>query len=151
MYYRFRTVIRKRCAFGTRVKTHPKKLLYMTYSQETVRVLYRKLITLYPQDFKEQLGESMEQTFNDLCKVQKQKTEQGLFGFVLWMFVETTRGIVKEYILLITQGDPMNNILTNFRSPAIISLVLVFPFMILELVNRRNFHEGFPIVLFGLM
>jgi len=45
----------------------------------------------------------------------------------------------------------MNNVLTNLRSPAIIGLILVFPFMILELVNRRNFHEGFPIPLFGLM
>jgi hypothetical protein len=67
------------------------------------------------------------------------------------MFVETAMGIVKEYILLIARGDSMKNILTNFRSPAIISLVLVIPFMILELVNRRNFPESFPIVLFGLL
>jgi hypothetical protein len=60
-------------------------------------------------------------------------------------------GIVKEYILLIARGDSMKNILTNFRSPAIISLVLVIPFMILELVHRRNFPESFPIVLFGLL
>ncbi len=45
----------------------------------------------------------------------------------------------------------MKNILTNLRSAAIISFIFVFPFMILELVNRRNFHEGFPIVLFGLL
>lgn len=45
----------------------------------------------------------------------------------------------------------MKYILTNFRSPAIISLILVLPFMILELVNRRNFHEGFPVVLFSLL
>ena len=45
----------------------------------------------------------------------------------------------------------MSNIFTNLKSPAIISFILVFPFMILELVNRRNFHEGFPITLFGLM
>ena len=45
----------------------------------------------------------------------------------------------------------MKNILTNLRSPAIISLVLVVPFMILELVNRRNFNAGFPIPLFVFM
>jgi hypothetical protein len=39
----------------------------------------------------------------------------------------------------------------NLRLPAIISSALVLPFMILELVNRRGFHEDFPIVLFGLM
>ena len=45
----------------------------------------------------------------------------------------------------------MQTILTNLRSPALISLLFVLPFMILEVVNRRNFNEGFPIVLFGLM
>ena len=45
----------------------------------------------------------------------------------------------------------MNNILTNLRSPAIISFILIVPFMILELINRRNFNEGFPIPLFVIM
>ena len=45
----------------------------------------------------------------------------------------------------------MKNIFMNLRSPVIISFILVIPFMILELVNRRNFNEGFPIVLFGLL
>ena len=45
----------------------------------------------------------------------------------------------------------MKTIFTTLRSPAIISFLLVIPFMILELVNRRNFHEGFPIVLFGFL
>lgn len=41
--------------------------------------------------------------------------------------------------------------LRNLRTPAIVSSVLVLPFVILELINRRSFHEGFPIELFGLM
>ena len=45
----------------------------------------------------------------------------------------------------------MKNILINLRLPAIISSLLVLPFMILEWVNRRSFHEGFPIPLFGLL
>jgi len=121
------------------------------YDQNTVRTLYKKLLTLYPRGFRERLGESMEQTFNDLYKERKRQTEQGLFKFVLWVFVETTIGIIREYILLITQGDSMKNIFTNLRSPAIIGFILVFPFMILELVNRRNFNEAFPITLFGFL
>lgn len=39
----------------------------------------------------------------------------------------------------------------NLKTAAIISAVLVLPFMILELVNRRDFHNGFPIPLFGFM
>ncbi|MGH7492106.1 MAG: hypothetical protein ACREOO_06885, partial [bacterium] len=104
-----------------------------------------------PRAFREQLGESMAQTFNDLCNERKQQTERGLFGLVLWMFVETAIGIIKEHILQITQGDAVKNIITNLRSAAISGFILVLPFMILELINRRSFHEGFPIPLFGLL
>ena len=122
----------------------------MASDSRTVHVLYRKLLTFYPRKFREQLAESMEQTFNDLCN-EKRQTKQRLFGFVLWMFIETAIGILQEYIGLIKEMNPMKNILTNLRSPAIISLLLVVPFIIMELVNRRNFNEGFPFPLFGFM
>jgi hypothetical protein len=55
------------------------KLLRMAYNHKTTRVLYKKLLDLYPPEFKEQLGESMEQSFHDLCK-ERQKEGYG-FGF----------------------------------------------------------------------
>ena len=45
----------------------------------------------------------------------------------------------------------MQTILTNLRLPAIFSFLLVLPFMLMELVNSRNFNEGFPILLFIIM
>ena len=45
----------------------------------------------------------------------------------------------------------MKNILTNIKSPAVIGFLLVLPFMILELLNRRNFHEDFPFMLFFVL
>ena len=39
----------------------------------------------------------------------------------------------------------------TLRSPSLISLLLVIPFMIMEIVNRRGFDEGFPIPLFIIM
>ena len=116
-----------------------------------VHTLYRKLLTFYPRDFKDQFSESMEQTFNDLYNEQKRYTNRGFFSFVFWMFIETALGIIKENILLFTQGNAMRNILTNLRWPASISFTLVLPFMILELVNRRSFNEGFPVTLFGIL
>ncbi|MBA2503380.1 MAG: hypothetical protein H0V27_10910 [Pyrinomonadaceae bacterium] len=104
----------------------------MTFEQKTVRILYKKLLALYPRAFREQMGESMEQTFNDLCNEGKQQTGRRLFGFVLWMFVETAIGIGKEHVLLITQGDTMKTITTDLRSSALISFLLVLPFMILD-------------------
>jgi hypothetical protein len=45
----------------------------------------------------------------------------------------------------------MNHSLTDLRSAAIISFLLVIPFMILEVVNRRHFNEGLLIPLFVFM
>ena len=45
----------------------------------------------------------------------------------------------------------MKNIFTNLRTPVIISTILVLPFMMLEWVNRRDFHEGFPVPLFVVL
>lgn len=115
-----------------------------------VRTLYRKLLTLYPQTFKEQLGESMEQTFQDLWN-EKRRTKRELFGFVLWMFLETVIGIMREHLLLISPGDIMQSMLKTIGSPALLSLLLIFPLMILEVVNRQSFAEDFPFMLFFVL
>lgn len=103
----------------------------MMYDQKTVRTLYKKLLTLYPRAFREQLAESMEQTFNDLCNERKQQPAQGLFGFVLWMFAETAIGIAREHMLRMKAGNMMKSITTNPRSAAIISFILALPFALL--------------------
>ncbi|GAB4577627.1 MAG: hypothetical protein Fur0022_03580 [Anaerolineales bacterium] len=115
----------------------------------TTRLLYKKLLTFYPQSFKEQLGESMEQTFNDLWK--EQKTVLGRFGFILRTFIETTIEIFREHLLIISKGEIMQTILKTFGSSGGISFLLILPFMIMEVVNRRNFNEDFPAFLFFIM
>jgi hypothetical protein len=122
----------------------------MEYEQNIARTLYRKLITFYPRGFREQLGESMEQTFNDLYK-EKQQTRKELFGFVLWMFIETAIGIFREHLLLISPGDVMQTILKTLGSSTLIGFLLILPFMVMEVVNRRIFNEDFPFMLFFVM
>ena len=56
---------------------------------------YRKLLRFYSRPYRERFGESMEQTFNDLCR-ERARAGKGLVGFVLWMFVETSAGIIRE-------------------------------------------------------
>lgn len=116
----------------------------------TAHTLYRKLLRLYPREFRERLGESMEQTFHDLYH-DRQQSQKGLFRFVVSTFLDTTIGILQEHSESIKEINPMKNTLTNLRSPALISLLLVVPFMIMEIVNRRGFNEGFPIPLFVIM
>lgn len=97
-----------------------------------VRTLYRKLLTLYPRSFREELGEPMEQTFNDLYR-ERQK-DRGLPGFVFWMFVETGAGIIREHILLWVQGDSMKAILSNPTLAAIVSFILALPLGLLFII-----------------
>ena len=127
----------------------------MTDDHGTARALYKKFLTLYPRGFREQFGESMEQTFSDLYNERKRQTEGRLFGFVLWMFLETAIGIFRERLLLITEGDIMRLIHTNLGSSAFISFLIVLPFMVMELVNRQSFFvsgkESFPIGLFVML
>ena len=122
----------------------------MIYEHKIVHKLYRKLLTLYPRTFHELLGESMEQTFHDLWN-EKRQTRKGSFRFVVWTFIETAIGILREHLLLISPGDIMQTTLKALGSSALISFLLILPFMIMEVVNRRNFNEDFPVMLFLVM
>jgi hypothetical protein len=121
------------------------------HDHRRARALYKKLITLYPRGFGEQFGEPMEQTFSDLYKEQKRQTEGRLFGFMLWMFLETAIGILREHLLLASPGGIMQNLLKTIGSSALLGVLLILPFIILEVVNRREFNEEFPFVLFFVL
>lgn len=49
--------------------------------RQIIRVLYRKLLSLYPEGFKKQLGESMEQTFNDLYQIRRARGDGQVLSF----------------------------------------------------------------------
>lgn len=105
--------------------------------QEKVSALYKKLLNLYPQRFRDPLGESMQQTFNDLYR--EKKTEDKVFSFMVWTFAETATGVVKEYVLLVAEGFMMKTMLANPISAVVISFIFcVLPFMVLEWATRSN-------------
>jgi hypothetical protein len=62
---------------------------------------YRKLLRFHSRPYRERFAESMEQTFNDLCR-ERAQAGRGLAGFVLWLFVETSAGIIRENLRFIT-------------------------------------------------
>lgn len=115
----------------------------MALDQKIVGALYKKLISLYPRDFHEQMGESMEQTFNDLYNERMREGEQGLFGFVLWALIETAMGIFREHALLMTEGATMKNILENPRLAAVISCIICLPFAFLFTLLMLNIEPNF--------
>jgi len=116
--------------------------------EKAIQRLYSKLLSLYPRAFRERLAVSLQQTFDDLYSERKRQTEKGVFAFVLWMFLDTAIGICREHLLMISPGDIMQSILKTLGSSALISFLLIIPFMIMEIVNRQNFHKDYPLFLF---
>ena len=68
--------------------------------------LYRKgyalLLRLYPRPFQKRFGEGMAQVFHDLCR-ERRDARTPLFRLALWIFVETSWGIVRENISSMSQ------------------------------------------------
>ncbi len=85
---------------------------------------YAKLLRFYPRPYRERFGEGMEQTFNDLCR-ERRAAENGLFGFVLWVFVETSAGIIRENITFMI----MNNTNIIIRPVLVTAGILLIPFL----------------------
>ncbi|MBI3476054.1 MAG: hypothetical protein HY010_09995 [Acidobacteria bacterium] len=56
---------------------------------------YAMLLRLYPRPFRERFAEGMVQTFHDLCR-ERVDAKRGLAGLALWIFFETSVGIVRE-------------------------------------------------------
>ena len=96
-----------------------------------VRTLYRKVITFYPREFREQLEESMQQTFDDLyAELQK---DRDLDISIFWIFIETGAGIIREHAL-VWKGDSMKPFLSNPTSAAIASFIFALPIGLLFVI-----------------
>jgi hypothetical protein len=59
------------------------------------RTGYATLLRLYPRPFRERFGEGMAQTFHDLCR-EHSDAGRRLCGLALWIFFETSVGIIRE-------------------------------------------------------
>lgn len=94
----------------------------MAYEHARIRTWYRKIIALYPQGFREHFGESMEQTFNDLCH-ERRETGKGLFSFALRAFVEASAGAVRENILSMIMQDIVRKLIVLAAGVVLILLV----------------------------
>jgi|WetSurMetagenome_2_1015567.scaffolds.fasta_scaffold106730_3 catechol 2,3-dioxygenase-like lactoylglutathione lyase family enzyme len=73
--------------------------------QKTLRALYKRLILLYPRGFRELLGESMAQTFGDLCDEDPARSGLGWAVFGMWVFLDTSAGILREWLNVLRQGN----------------------------------------------
>jgi hypothetical protein len=102
------------------------------HSIRRYRHWYAKLLRLYPRPYYERFGEEMEQTFNDLLR-DRAEEEKGLFGGALWMFVETSAGIMRENITFII----MQNIIKRLSVwAAVVALILTVPLVAMQFTDE---------------
>lgn len=66
-------------------------------SIQRYRNWYAHLLRFHPRTHYERFHEGMEQTFSDLLR-ERAEQKRGLFVIALWMFVETSVGIITENI-----------------------------------------------------
>ncbi len=90
------------------------------------RAFYRKLLKFYPRSFRERFGESMEQTFDDLCREQEGHPRR-LLSLTVHLSIDTGVGIVKEHVLHLSQRRAMVAILKNPKFTALIGVLLILP------------------------
>jgi len=108
------------------------------------RTWYAMLLRLYPRPFREQFGEGMEQTFDDLCR-QRSTAGRGLFGFALWIFFETFGAIVMENI------KHMNELWMTMLRVALVALgLLMVPLVASQVVKGWNWNAGSFVFLYVL-
>ena len=100
------------------------------------RALYAMLLRLYPRPFQDRYGEGMAQMFHDLCR-ERRNANRGLFGFALWIFFETSGGIIMENTTHMTQMSKM------MLRVALVSLgLLMVPLVASRVVDGWNWPAG---------
>lgn len=65
------------------------------HSIRRYRNWYARLLRFYSKPYHARFGKSMEQTFGDLLR-ERAEAGKGLFGLVLWVFLETSAHILRE-------------------------------------------------------
>ena len=104
---------------------------------------YAKLLRLYPKPYRERFGESMGQTFADLCR-ERAKAERGLLSFVLWIFFETSAGIIRENLTFVIMQKNIVRIAIGT------ALILLIPF-VLTLLAIWHWKPGALVLAFLLL
>jgi hypothetical protein len=108
------------------------------------RAWYAMLLRLYPRPFRERFGEGMAQTFHDLCR-EHNEARRGLFGLVLWIFFETSMGIVRE------NTTHMSQLIKTMLRVALGALaVLMVPLVASRVVEGWNWSAGSFVFVYAL-
>lgn len=110
----------------------------MTLEKKTIFGFYKRLLSLYPREFRERFGESMAQTFNDVCNERATRNERISLTFVISTFAETSAGVIKENLAALKGVCLMNYWLHTIGLAAFFSLLFVGAFWLLAIWTNPN-------------
>jgi hypothetical protein len=96
------------------------------------RKIYTMLLGLYPRPFRERFGQGMVQIFQDLCR-ERSDARRSPHGVTLWIFFETSVGIVKENIRHMSQPGK-----TVLRVALVALALLMVPLIASQVVEGWN-------------
>lgn len=106
---------------------------------------YARLLRLYPKPYHGRFGEPMAQTFTDLCR-ERREANQGLLGFAVATFAETTTGIMRENMTLLMESKAV------IRWLLITGALLAIPLLAMVLnLGVPDPGSGTDVVNWGLM
>jgi hypothetical protein len=89
---------------------------------------YRRLLRFFPRPYRERFADSMEQTFNDVCR-ERAAAGKGLGGLVLWMFVETLVGLIRVNGRFAMRQDFARRLMVW---ATVVGLILLVPFLAMQ-------------------
>lgn len=118
----------------------------MNHSIQRYKSWYARLLRLYPKPYRERFGEGMQQTFNDLCR-ERSDVEDRLFGVVLWMFADTSVGILRENITLAIKQDITRRLIVW---AAVVAALLLIPLVAMQFTKEVNW-DLFDFAFMGAM
>lgn len=101
-------------------------------TMERIRSCYRRLLRLYPEPFRERFGESMMQTFDDLCRSRQQAGER-LFGTLLRAFIDTSGAIAKEHWVSMMLRDTTRRLIVW---AGVVAGILLIPLVAMQFTDE---------------
>lgn len=100
------------------------------------RAWYANLLRLYPLPHRERFGESMQQTFDDLCR-ERLAAGRGLSGLLVWIFAETAVGVFRELVTMMAAHNKRFVIMLLG-----ITCILLLPLVAMQFTREVNWSPG---------
>lgn len=116
----------------------------MNDEQARYRLWYRRLLRFYSRSHRERFGESMEQTFTDLCRERIRAGRRGFVVFISWIFFETFASIIRERVTnlaRLTVATNVTAVLKAIKYSAIVVGVLMLAGIITLMILARGTGE----------